>query len=69
MSKHKQPRTGGSQSLKDRGLVGIVVPLTPEERTAIKRAAALSEPPLSVTRYAAKVLTEAAHKLLARKGL
>lgn len=66
MAKKTMP---GNVSLKNRGLVGLVVHLLPGERTALRRAAAMCDPPETMTRFAARILTAEARKVLRSKGI
>lgn len=64
MSKRKT--TTGSQSLKRRGLVGLLVPVTPEVRDMVQRAAAVGGPvPQRSSAWAAQALERAAREALA----
>lgn len=65
----RQPYTGGHESHRRRGLVGVMVPVTPEVRELLRKAAALADPPGPVSRYAARVLEDAARRTLAAAGL
>lgn len=64
----KKSYTGGSADRRRRGLVGVLVPLTPEQHSLVRRAAGATIPPgPAITRWAASVLEAAAREALGEK--
>jgi uncharacterized protein (DUF1778 family) len=60
---------GGSAYMKEKGEKSVMLRVTPDEHTAIVRAAAMQDPPQSIQSWAHRLIVEAAQKVLVKHDL
>lgn len=63
----ENPVNGGADTARRRGMVGILIHVTPEQRRRIRKAAALAEQPMSELGRDSLIAT--ADKILAKAGV
>lgn len=65
MAEKKKPRRGGSDSAREKGLTGVVIHLTPEQRRQVGAAAALAGQ--TVKAFCASAALEASDMVLKKE--